>query len=52
MLYGSESWFQPIAAAYQPILANLWPTAMLFFAIYFPERLPFDRRYPVGQVGR
>ena len=46
LLYGSESLFQPIAAAYQPILANLWPTAMLFFAIYFPERLAFDRRYP------
>jgi sigma-B regulation protein RsbU (phosphoserine phosphatase) len=46
LLYGSESWFQPIAAAYQPLLANLWPTAMLFFAIYFPERLPLDRRYP------
>jgi sigma-B regulation protein RsbU (phosphoserine phosphatase) len=45
MLYGSESLFQPIAAAYQPILANLWPTAMLFFAIYFPERLALDRRY-------
>jgi len=46
MLYGSESFFQPIAGAYQPILANLWPTAMLFFAIYFPDRLALDRRYP------
>ena len=46
MLYGSESVFQPIAAAYQPILANLWPTAMLLFAIYFPDRLPIDRRFP------
>jgi sigma-B regulation protein RsbU (phosphoserine phosphatase) len=46
LLYGSDSFFQPIAGAYQPILANLWPTAMLFFALYFPERLPFDRRYP------
>src|SRR5688572_13474291 len=46
MLYGSESFFQPIAGAYQPILANLWPTAMLFFAIYFPDRLAIDRRFP------
>jgi sigma-B regulation protein RsbU (phosphoserine phosphatase) len=46
MLYGSESFFRPIAAAYQPVLANLWPTAMLFFAIYFPERLLLDRWYP------
>jgi sigma-B regulation protein RsbU (phosphoserine phosphatase) len=45
-LGGSESWFQPIAAAYQPLLANMWPTAMLFFAITFPERLGFDRRWP------
>src|SRR5688572_21908146 len=46
MLYGSDTFFRPIAAAYQPILANLWPTAMLFFAIYFPDRLALDRRYP------
>jgi sigma-B regulation protein RsbU (phosphoserine phosphatase) len=45
-LGGSESWFQPIAAAYQPLMANMWPTAMLFFALAFPERLPLDRRVP------
>ncbi len=43
-LYGRQGFFQPIAAAYQPILANFWPTAMLLFAIYFPDRLPLDRR--------
>ena len=45
-LYGRQDFFQPIAAAYQPVLANLWPTAMLLFAIYFPERLRLDRRVP------
>jgi phosphoserine phosphatase RsbU/P len=45
-LAGHENWFQPIAAAYQPILANLWPTAMLFFALAFPEPLALDRRWP------
>ena len=45
-LGGSDSWFQPIAAAYQPLLANMWPTAMLFFALSFPERLGVDRRWP------
>ena len=45
-LGGRENWFQPIAAAYQPLAANLWPTAMLLFAISFPERLGFDRRWP------
>ena len=38
--------FQPVAAAYQPLMANLWPTVMLLFAISFPERLAFDRRVP------
>jgi sigma-B regulation protein RsbU (phosphoserine phosphatase) len=46
LLYGRQDFFQPLAATYQPVLANLWPTAMLLFAIYFPERLPLDRRVP------
>ena len=45
-LYGREDFFQPVAAAYQPLLANLWPTAMLLFAISFPERLALDRKVP------
>ena len=45
-LYGRQDFFQPIAVAYQPVLANLWPTAMLLFAIYFPDRLRLDRRVP------
>ena len=45
-LGGREDWFQPFAAAYQPLLANMWPTAMLLFAISFPERLAIDRRLP------
>ena len=45
-LYGREDVFQPVAAAYQPLLANMWPTAMLLFAISFPERLAFDRKVP------
>ena len=45
-LGGREGWFQPVFAAYQPLLANMWPTAMLLFAISFPERLPLDRRFP------
>ena len=45
-LYGRQNFVQPLAAAYQPVLPNLWPTAMLLFAIYFPERLRLDRRVP------
>jgi sigma-B regulation protein RsbU (phosphoserine phosphatase) len=45
-LYGRTDIFQPIAAIYQPLLANLAPTAMMLFGIYFPDRLPFDRRFP------
>jgi phosphoserine phosphatase RsbU/P len=46
MLYGREDAFQPVAAAYQPLMANMWPTAMLLFALSFPERLAIDRRLP------
>jgi sigma-B regulation protein RsbU (phosphoserine phosphatase) len=45
-LYGRQDFSQPIAATYQPLLANLWPAAMLLFAIYFPDRLLLDRRVP------
>jgi sigma-B regulation protein RsbU (phosphoserine phosphatase) len=44
--YGRQDFFQPIAASYQPLLANLWATAMLLFAVYFPDRLWLDRRVP------
>jgi phosphoserine phosphatase RsbU/P len=45
-LYGRQDWFQPIAVVYQPLAANLWPMSMMLFGLYFPERLPFDRRFP------
>ncbi len=45
-LYGRIDWFHPIAAVYQPVLANLWPLSMMLFGLYFPKRLEFDRRYP------
>jgi sigma-B regulation protein RsbU (phosphoserine phosphatase) len=45
-LFGRQDFFQPIAAAYQPLLANLLATVLLLFAIAFPERLDFDRRAP------
>jgi sigma-B regulation protein RsbU (phosphoserine phosphatase) len=38
--------FQTIAAVYQPLLANLWPSAMMLLGIYFPQRLELDRRHP------
>ena len=44
--FGRTDFFQPIAAAYQPILANFWAAALLLFAISFPERLRVDRRVP------
>ncbi len=45
-LFGRTDWFQPVAAVYQPLFGNLWPVSMMLFGIYFPERLPFDRRFP------
>jgi sigma-B regulation protein RsbU (phosphoserine phosphatase) len=43
---GRDDWFIPVFAAYQPLMSNMWPTAMLFFAIAFPDRLAIDRRVP------
>ena len=45
-LYGREDLVQPIFVAYHILLANLSPTALLLFALYFPERLDLDRRVP------
>jgi sigma-B regulation protein RsbU (phosphoserine phosphatase) len=43
---GRTDWFQLVATTYESLLSMLWPTSMLLFGIYFPERLPFDRRRP------
>ena len=45
-LFGRADAFQPVAIAYQQLLAMLWPAALTLFGIYFPERLSFDRRVP------
>jgi phosphoserine phosphatase RsbU/P len=45
-MWGRGDWFEPIAAIYQPLFANLWPSAMMLFGLYFPNRLAFDRRFP------
>jgi phosphoserine phosphatase RsbU/P len=45
-LFGRGDAFQWIAAIYQPVLANLLATLLMLFAIYFPDRLEFDRRHP------
>jgi phosphoserine phosphatase RsbU/P len=45
-LYGRETFIQPGFAAYHIIFANLAPTALVLFAVYFPERLDLDRRFP------
>jgi len=43
---GHPGFWHPVATVYQSVLANLWPLSMMLFGIYFPERLPFDRRHP------
>ncbi len=43
------SWSTPlkhVALIYRSAVINSWPICMLLFAIYFPERAVFDRRYP------
>src|SRR5579872_1646078 len=31
---------------YHTLAANVWSTCLLLFGVYFPERLPLDRRFP------
>jgi sigma-B regulation protein RsbU (phosphoserine phosphatase) len=45
-VFGRQDFFQPVALVYRLLLGNLLATAMLLFAIYFPDRLHFDRRAP------
>jgi phosphoserine phosphatase RsbU/P len=45
-LYGRDDLLQPIFAAYHQLLSNIWPAALLLFAIYFPERFDLDRKVP------
>ncbi len=43
------SWINPwrdAAIAYHALAAALWPISMLLFGVYFPDRLPIDRRRP------
>lgn len=35
-----------IVAAYQKIFGSLWAPSMMLFGIYFPERLPLDKKAP------
>ena len=44
--YGQEGPAQPFFIAYHVFFANLISAALLLFAVYFPERLPLDRKFP------
>jgi phosphoserine phosphatase RsbU/P len=45
-LSGREDTLQPAFGTYHVLLANLAPSALMLFAVYFPERLELDRRIP------
>ena len=45
-LLGNQDAFQPFLTAFVIGFATLTPLPLAFFAITFPERLPFDRRFP------
>jgi sigma-B regulation protein RsbU (phosphoserine phosphatase) len=47
---GHEDFFQPIGVAYQLFASNILGASLLFFGIYFPERLHLDRRF-LGSSG-
>ncbi len=46
VLYGYEDALQPFLTAFVMGFEVLTPLPLAFFAILFPERLPFDRRFP------
>ncbi len=35
-----------VGAAYNSVFTSIWPASMMAFGLYFPERLPADRRWP------
>ena len=45
-LFGRGDAFQPVALVYQAVVATLSPVSLMLFGLYFPERLPLDRRAP------
>lgn len=45
-IYGSSDILQPLFTMYRLSVGSLAPTALAFFAMAFPDRLPFDRRHP------
>jgi phosphoserine phosphatase RsbU/P len=45
-LYGRDDLAEIVFGVYNRLFANIWPTALLLFAIYFPDRLDLDRRVP------
>ncbi len=45
-LYGRADWFQQVSVLYHVLFANLFSSALLLFALYFPEQLRFDLRFP------
>jgi sigma-B regulation protein RsbU (phosphoserine phosphatase) len=46
VLFGNEDALQPFLTAFVYGFNSLAPPALVFFGIVFPERLPFDRRFP------
>ena len=45
-IFGRDDAFQAVGLTYQQLLGTLWPVSLMLFAFYFPERIPFDRRFP------
>ena len=45
-LYGRTDLLQPFFAGYHVLFSNLFSAALLLFALYFPEQLRFDRKFP------
>ncbi|HEX4810196.1 MAG TPA: SpoIIE family protein phosphatase [Bryobacteraceae bacterium] len=44
-LFGRTDLFHPVFVAYHILFANLFSSALLLFALYFPEQLSVDRKF-------
>lgn len=45
-LNGRADLLQPVFVTYHMLFANVFAAALLLFALYFPEQLSLDRRFP------
>lgn len=46
IFYGYDDFLRPVHIGWLNFISNTWSVPLLLFGIYFPDRLPLDRRFP------